>query len=166
MNEPWYQVECFILSDGSAAPSLATVSAIHEPTRVLLIEDNPGDVELLRIGFDEGRRQVALDVAGDGRTGLARLVDAARGVTPPWQLIVVDLNLPFYGGFELLAFIKRHERLRNVPAVVLTSSDRPAERVRARELDADGYFLKPTSFDGYATLIGALGQYLVPGPAR
>ncbi len=133
--------------------------------RVLLIEDNPGDVELLRLGFEESfepARHLRFDVRADGRAGMTALCDAAQCATSPYQLIVLDLNLPVHSGFELLAFIKRHERLRNVPTVVLTSSDRPAERSRARALDADGYFLKPATFSGYVALVGSLGQYLVP----
>ncbi len=134
--------------------------------RILLIEDNPGDVELLRLGFEESfeerGRHLIFDVRMDGRSGMTALTDAAQRATPPYQLVVLDLNLPVYSGFDLLAFIKQHERLRNLPTVVLTSSNRPAERARARALDADGYFLKPSSFEGYVALVGSLGQYLVP----
>lgn len=128
--------------------------------RLLLVEDNPGDVELLRLAFEEAGRHLEIESARDGREAM-RLIDAASAAaTPPYRLIILDLNVPIINGIELLARIKRDPRLAMVPTVILTSSSSPADRGTSERLQADAYLIKPISFGDYAAITNLLWGYL------
>lgn len=109
---------------------------------VLLVEDNPGDVELVREAVvDLG---VALSVVQDGEQALAylrRLPPFDRTALP--QLVLLDLKLPRLGGLEVLEQVDRDAELRRVPVVVFTSSQAPQDLSRAYELNARACFAKP-----------------------
>lgn len=135
-----------------------------EPMTIFLAEDNPADVYLLRIAFEEisfGERQrepVDLIVASDGEQALDFFEhrDPFRNAARP-DLIVLDLNLPKSDGTDILRSVRQSREYADVPIVVLTSSDSPRDRESARELGADCYLTKPTDLESFL----GLGERLV-----
>jgi chemotaxis family two-component system response regulator Rcp1 len=108
------------------------------PFCVLLVEDNHGDVRLVREALADHGTRVELSVAHDGRAALDRL----RGPARRPDLILLDLNLPGMDGVSLLGRIKSDPKLRRIPVVVLTSSDSAAEVERVYDLHANCYLVK------------------------
>jgi CheY-like chemotaxis protein len=118
-----------------------------QPLEILLVEDNEGDVEMVRAALDEQTPPCRLAVAKDGREALDYLLKqhVHHNATLP-QLIFLDLNMPRMDGKVLLRIIKHNERLNTIPVVVLTSSRAPSDIQGAYELHANCYLVKP--FDG------------------
>ena len=99
-------------------------------------------------------------VARDGAEAIERLMEAGVEGSPTRPLIVLlDLKLPKVDGFGVLKRIRETERLRNLPVVVLTSSDTDDDVNRSYALGVNSYVCKPVAFETYKSTIGALGQY-------
>ncbi|MCX7886062.1 MAG: response regulator [Verrucomicrobiae bacterium] len=136
---------------------------MHRPYRILLVEDNPADVEIALEAFRRSRGAVHIAVSRDGRDALDYLFQQGRYVhgqnAPRPDLILLDLNLPKLSGWELLELIKRHESLREIPVIVLTTSDRDADVRRCYRLGANSYLTKPVQLDEYVKLVALVQQY-------
>lgn len=117
--------------------------------RVLLVDDNIGDVRLAQEAFREADPSIVLLVATDGIEAMAVLRHEARRP----DLILLDLNLPKMSGLEVLAQIKMDAILKTAPTVILTTSESPDDVARSQELGADGYLNKPTQFEAFAALV-------------
>ena len=116
--------------------------------RILHVDDNEGDLELLEIAFKTHGFPVSLINALDGAQGIVLLEDAVRTDLLP-DLVLLDLNIPRVHGTEVLRFIRQHERLRTIPTVILTSSDAGADRRRCQDLGVNDYVVKPYRMDDY-----------------
>lgn len=118
------------------------------PVKLLIIEDNPGDVRLLEEAFQELRANVTIRVAKDGAEGIDVL--SSSTAVPVWRpdLILLDLNLPKISGHEVLATIKNDPKIRCIPVIVLTSSRADVDVRRAYESHANAYLRKPSTLDG------------------
>ncbi|MDX2151233.1 MAG: response regulator [Bryobacteraceae bacterium] len=129
-------------------------------SQILLVEDNPGDVFLIQeaIGGEDGAE---LRVVTDGEQALEYLAAAETGGSrrAP-DLILLDINLPKRSGDEILARIRAGALTRDVPVIVVTSSESPRERAHMMELGADYYFSKPINLDEYMK-IGAITRRLL-----
>jgi CheY-like chemotaxis protein len=125
---------------------------------ILLAEDNPADVYLIREALKEHGVDCAIQTASDGREVLT-LIDSAG---PAWHpdLIILDLNLPRHDGIELLRKLRSTAELSRVPVVVLTSSDSPRDRATATELGATRYLSKPSNLEHFLEL-GAVFKELL-----
>jgi len=128
--------------------------------RILLVEDNPGDVELTREALVNSKMRNLLDVVEDGEAAMAYLrrdapYEAAR--TP--DLIVLDLNLPKKDGREVLAEIKQDARLHRIPVVILTSSQAEADVVKAYDLHANCYITKPLTLDRFVEVVKSIKDF-------
>jgi two-component system, chemotaxis family, response regulator Rcp1 len=119
--------------------------------RILLGEDNPADVYLIRQALEENGVKYTLNVASHG----GEMVSALNRTEVP-DLIVLDLNLPRYDGLEILKLIRDNRCLSGIPVVILTSSDSPGDRVAASQLGAACYIRKPSRLDEFM----AIGQTL------
>src|SRR4051812_25934844 len=96
--------------------------------RILLVDDNPADVELTREAFRENAIEAEFHVVGDGIQAEAFLHKEGPYVDAPTpDVILLDLNLPVMDGRELLEMIKGHPDLRRIPLIVLTTSDRRSD---------------------------------------
>ncbi|MBA3685780.1 MAG: response regulator [Planctomycetes bacterium] len=129
--------------------------------RVLLVDDNPGDIALTEEAFAENHMEVDFLTAAGGEEAqrlLAQLGQQPEG--PALALIVLDLNLPRVNGSELLAFCKQHPRLKDVPTVMLTTSNRPQDRERCLALGAQAYLVKPAVFTDFLVLVQDLRHYI------
>jgi CheY-like chemotaxis protein len=125
--------------------------------RLLLIEDNPGDVGLIREALAPAGSELELAVARDGLEALALLERCEAAARP--DLILLDLNLPRMDGRELLARLKAHPELRRIPVVVLTSSSAPQDVRRAYDLHANCYLVKPTDFSGLERAVRGIADF-------
>lgn len=123
---------------------------------VLVVEDNPGDVRLMREALKEARLAHTLTVYGNGTEALDRLF---RPDLPRPDLILLDLNLPGMDGREVLRRVKSDERLRRIPLVVLTSSDAEEDVARAYHLHANCYITKPVDFDQFIRVIRSIEDF-------
>ncbi len=124
---------------------------------LLLVEDNLGDVGLIREALASRCPQVELIVARDGLEGLELLTKRNGGVRP--DLVLLDLNLPRMDGRELLEHIKSDSELRRMPVIILTSSNAPQDVVRAYDLHANCYLVKPPDFVGIENVVGRICDF-------
>lgn len=124
------------------------------PRQILIVEDNPGDVRLMREALREALPEVLIQVAGDADQALAylRREGSHANATRP-SLIFLDFNLPKSGSRMLLRTIKEDEELRLIPVAVLTTSDAERDIRDAYELHANCYLRKPIDLDNFFTTI-------------
>ena len=120
-----------------------------DPAEILLGEDNPADVYLIRQALEENGINYNLRVAIHGGE-LMEAVASKPSLVP--DLIVLDLNLPRHEGLEILKLIRDNDDLCRVPVVILTSSDSPKDRIAASALGADCYIRKPSSLDEFMAI--------------
>jgi two-component system, chemotaxis family, response regulator Rcp1 len=128
---------------------------------ILLAEDNPADVYLIREALREHSVEFTLHLAEDGKEVLSFLSGESTTLPPSVpNLIILDLNLPRHDGIEILQQVRATARLSRVPVVVLTSSDSPRDRLIATELGATRYFRKPSSLEQFLELGGVFKDLL------
>jgi CheY-like chemotaxis protein len=121
---------------------------------ILLVEDNPRDVQLTKRAFEKARITNPLHVAHDGEEALEFLFAmgpyAHRANVERPQLVLLDLNLPKKNGLEVLAELKTDKRTKNIPVIVLTVSTRDRDITECRRLGADTYIVKPVGFENFS----------------
>jgi CheY-like chemotaxis protein len=133
---------------------------------VLLADDNPSDVYLIREALREHSVDCVLRVMSDGKDALGIIAGETENASPgSLSLIILDLNLPRHDGIEILQKLRESSRLNHVPVVVLTSSDSPRDRVLANELGATRYLRKPSSLEEFLGL-GAIFKELLGQDAK
>jgi chemotaxis family two-component system response regulator Rcp1 len=130
--------------------------------RILLVEDNPADVDLARESLEAERFGIEVTTAPDGATALA-LLEASGGPGQPAlpHLILLDLSLPNMNGRQVLRCLKDDLRLRLIPVVILSSSDASSDVVGSYELGANCYVTKPPDFKSYRDAIGVLRDFWI-----
>jgi len=133
---------------------------MSETIRVLLIEDNPGDADLTKETLEENRVHVEIAIAVDGPQALDRLHRRSPFEREPLpDLILLDLNLPKMSGRDVLADIKQDPALRNIPVVVLTSSDAEQDIVKSYEMGANCYVTKPVGLEAFQSIVRTLDGF-------
>lgn len=131
-----------------------------KPIHVLLIEDNPADIDLTRESMDASKLYVEISVASDGVQALEFLRrEGAHSRAERPDIIVLDLNLPRKDGREVLAEIKSDEALRRIPVVILTSSDAETDVVKSYDLGANCYVKKPLDLKGFQRIIATINDF-------
>lgn len=128
--------------------------------RVLIVDDNPDDVELTRIAFEEAGVEVHLDVTEDGSDALDFLWQVEpKGAKPRPDIILLDLNLPKVDGRDVLKAIKAEEDLALIPVIVLSTST-DAEDIRfVYRHHAASFIAKPIVFDHFVETMKALSDF-------
>jgi CheY-like chemotaxis protein len=134
----------------------------ESPIEVLLVEDDPGDVLMTREAFEENRLRNRLTVVSDGEEALAFLRKEGSFCTAPRpDLILLDLNLPRIDGREVLADIKSDDSLRQIPVVVLTTSQADEDILRSYALHANAYVTKPVDFERFIAVVRQIDDFFV-----
>jgi two-component system response regulator len=129
--------------------------------RILLIEDNPADIELAKIALELNDIHAEVVSARDGQKAIDMLTEMGAGPIDGYpDLILIDINMPRVGGLDVLRFIKQHATLHPIPAIVLTTSDAPQDRTRSFSLGANDYLVKPPRLDDFVRLLQRLAPLL------
>ena len=139
------------------------MDAPHKPVEILLVEDNPSDVELILQVFEWFNMGKHIKVAWDGADAVDFLSGTGKyeGVTDRVKpkVVILDLKLPKLDGIEVLRRIKSDDRTKTIPVVVLTSSREDCDMVESYNLGANSYIVKPVNFDDFSNVIRDLGHY-------
>ncbi len=130
---------------------------------ILLVEDNPDDVELTRIAFAEAKVANNLVVVNDGAEALdylfARGAHADRNPGDLPSIVLLDLNLPKLDGREVLQAIRADPRTQSLPVVVLTTSTEPFDVEASYALGVNSYIQKPVDFERFVWAVKQVGLY-------
>lgn len=126
------------------------------PVDILLVEDNPDDVELTREALEEGRLANELHVARTAEQALEWLHDRDE---PRPNLILLDINLPGMSGLEFLQTIKQDEAFEDIPVVVLTTSQAEEDIDEAYRLHASAFVSKPVGFGEFIGAVQGIGNF-------
>ena len=130
--------------------------------QVLLVEDDPGDVLMTREAFEDNKVANELHVVNDGAEALAFLrKEGAFAGAPTPDLVLLDLNLPRVDGREVLAAVKADAELRQIPIVVLTTSEAEEDVLRSYALHANAYVTKPVDFDRFIEVVRKIDEFFV-----
>jgi two-component system, response regulator len=132
-----------------------------EDIKILLVEDNPDDVELTLRAFKKHNLANHITVARDGENALniifQRGKESAGGQRP--DLILLDLNLPMVDGMEVLRQIKENPKTKVIPVIILTSSKEENDLSESYRLGANSYIRKPVNFEKFTEVVMQLGLY-------
>lgn len=133
-----------------------------EQKRILLVEDNPDDVELTMMAFEKSGLSTEVAVVHDGIEALEYLHGTGefveRGIGMP-EIILLDLKMPRMDGLEFLRRLRADDTTRLVPVVVLTTSNEDRDRIESYRLGANSYVRKPVDFNRFAEVIQQMGLY-------
>ncbi|HTA35557.1 MAG TPA: response regulator [Solirubrobacteraceae bacterium] len=129
---------------------------------VLLVEDDPGDVMLIREAFAENKVGNVLSVVNDGVEAIkfVRGEGEYASMERP-DLVLLDLNLPRKSGAEVLAEIKGDPSLSTIPVVVLTTSQAEEDVLRSYEMHANAYVTKPVDFERFGEIVRQIDEFFV-----
>jgi chemotaxis family two-component system response regulator Rcp1 len=139
---------------------MASVHSGITPIRVLLVEDNPGDVRLTREAFKDAKVHLEMHVVNDGVEALDFL-NRREGYegSPRPDLILLDLNLPRKDGRDVLAEIKADTLLKTIPVVILTTSASDVDIESSYLLHANCYISKPVDLEGFLTVVRSIDNF-------
>lgn len=132
---------------------------------ILLIEDNPDDVELTLMAFAQHNLRNQVVVVSDGQEAIDYLFGegpfAKRNLQSRPRLVLLDLKLPKVDGVEVLRRIRANEKTRYIPVVVLTTSTETPDIRTSYDLGANSYVRKPVDFDEFVSVVQQLGAYWI-----
>lgn len=139
-------------------------SGYHNSERsyILLVEDDDDDIELARLALKRGNIKTDVVVKSDGRKALEFLDELPAddsSETPKPAVILLDINMPEIDGFEVLKRIKRKRSTKNIPVIMLSSSEEEQDVARSYEYGANSYVSKPLNFDEYEDTVKKVGRY-------
>jgi CheY-like chemotaxis protein len=126
---------------------------------ILIVDDNPGDVELTKAALRDGRILNEINVVYDGEEALRflrRVGDYAAAPRP--DLMFLDLTMPKVDGFRVLAEMKADPELRRIPVIVMSSSAAEKDMARAYDAQISAYLIKPSDLDAYFTAIRSVKE--------
>lgn len=130
------------------------------PIEILLVEDNPNDVELTLEALEESKVENRPHVAKDGVEAMEFLrKEGAHKNAPTPDIIFLDLNMPRKNGREVLEEIKANDDLNSIPVIVLTTSKAEEDVVKSYKLQASAYVTKPVDFDQFVDSIKAIDNF-------
>jgi two-component system response regulator len=130
---------------------------------ILLVEDNPQDLELTLRALKKANLANRIQVARDGAEALEFIfcegTHATRRIDDVPKVILLDLKLPKVDGLEVLQRVKSDPRTKHIPVTILTSSKEQRDIVESYNLGVNSYIVKPVNFEGFSTAVQNLGLY-------
>jgi two-component system, response regulator len=130
---------------------------------IILVEDNPADVELTLDALRENNLTNRVKVLRDGEEAIHYIFGTGPykdcGICASPKLILLDLNLPKIDGLEILRRIRSEDQTRAMPVVILTSSLEDQDRIESYKLGVNSYIVKPVGFDNFAHAVAQIGLY-------
>lgn len=125
----------------------------NNPTNLIFVEDNPQDVRLFQYALSKTKTEVAFSHYENGQVFLDALDDLyAANIA----CILLDINMPFIGGFEVLEKLKAHAEFKHIPVIMFTSTSSNAEKIKAYNLGANAYVVKPFELEELIECVGAI----------
>lgn len=128
-----------------------------EPTRILLAEDDPNDVELVRLALETFNFTTRMDVVSDGEQALQYLL--GEPVHPLPRLMLLDLKLPKINGIRVLETLRSHPLTHRLVVVVMTSSQEDRDLNACYDLGVNSYIVKPLDFEQFTRVAQQVGLY-------
>ena len=125
---------------------------------ILLVEDDPDDIELMQEALKNEKIDYSMKILGEGNTVLPYL-EACKNFP---NIILLELNIPKLHGREVLKLLKRSEKFKKIPVAVLTTASSPRERELCIELGADRFITKPATVDGFTQTVEAIVAVALP----
>ena len=131
-----------------------------EPIEILMAEDSPSDAELAREALKNGKLSNRINIVTNGADALDFLFKRGKFVDAPVpDLILLDINMPIKNGFEVLTEIKKDERLRRIPVVMLTTSEDEQDVLKSYDMQASCYITKPVNFQRFQEIVLQLKSF-------
>jgi len=150
-------------SFGIFVPAMVKSAMPSSQTPVLVADDDSQDTLLLQLAFEKSKMPVQLQAVADGEQAIDYLLGRNgyedRHSHPFPQFLLLDLKMPRLNGFEVLDFVRARPGLRQLPIIILSSSDDPRDIRRAYDAGANSYLCKPHTAEGLADLLKALQAY-------
>ena len=132
------------------------VTTMNQP--ILLVEDNPLDIDLTKRAFEASKLTNPIELARDGEEALAYIEMWENGHPCP-VVILLDLKLPRVSGLEVLGALKRHPVFKTIPVVILTTSSETSDIETAYQLGVNSYIVKPVDFDKFMDVAKQIELY-------
>jgi two-component system response regulator len=133
------------------------------PIEILLVEDDQDDLDMTLRALRKANLANHIQVARDGTEALAFIFCQGayieRHIENGPKVVLLDLKLPKVDGMEVLKRIKGDPRTRNIPVVMLTSSNEQKDVIESYNLGVNSYIVKPVNFEGFAAAVQGLGMY-------
>ena len=137
-----------------------STGAVGTPAEILLVEDNPGDVGLVREAMKENKILNHLSVVWDGVEAMAFLRREGKHADAPRpDLILLDLNLPKKSGREVLVEVKQDPGLKRIPVAILTTSSAEEDILKSYDLQANCYITKPVDLDQFVIVVKSIEEF-------
>ena len=130
----------------------------HSPVEILLVEDNPNDVELALHALKKNKLTNRIEVVRDGEEALDFIFGRGVNSDRP-KVILLDLKLPKVDGLEVLKRLKSNPQTQSIPVVLLTSSREERDIIESNQLGANSYIVKPVDFEQFTDAVRQLGLY-------
>lgn len=132
----------------------------NKEIEILVIEDNEGDVRLIKEAFKDSRVVNKFSVVGDGEQALDYLNKRGKyeSSSRP-DLILLDLNLPKMNGFDVLNEVKSNPNIHKIPVIIFSSSTSENDVLRSYDLKANSYVSKPTDFDEFLNVVRTIDEF-------
>jgi chemotaxis family two-component system response regulator Rcp1 len=137
-------------------------AAKHRLANVLLVEDNPVDVLVIREAMEASPFKIRLSVAQDGQEAVELLQSNCHSVNGPRpcpDLVLLDLNLPKMNGHQVLSEIKKNPNTSHIPVIILTSSADPADVRETYSLQANCFITKPVELESFMRVIRSIQEF-------
>ncbi len=131
---------------------------VSNPIEILLVEDNPGDVRLIKEVFKDAKIYNTMQVAYDGEAAM-EILRSNDGNTSFPDLILLDLNLPKKDGREVLREIKGDDCLKCIPVVILTTSNAEEDLIETYKMNANCYITKPVDLDQFINVVKSIENF-------
>lgn len=132
---------------------------MQKPVEILLVEDNPNDVELTLRALNKHKLANKVFVVKDGAEALDYLFSPERVSDGYPRVILLDLKLPKVDGLEVLSKVKSDNRTKHIPVIVLTSSQEEKDIVESYKFGVNSYIVKPVDFEKFVECVADLGFY-------
>lgn len=147
---------------GADAVGAVELSGAVEPIRLLLVEDDPGDVLITREALEQSKLIHHLDVVENGEEAMAFLRHEGQFAdsTSP-HLVLLDLNLPRKDGKEVLAEVKGDPALSHIPVIVLTTSEAETDVIDTYQLHANAFITKPVDFERFHDVVRRIDDFFL-----
>ena len=131
-----------------------------EPIEILLVDDNPGDVRLVIESLKDGKIANHMNVVWDGVEAMEFLRRLGKfSESPSPDIVLLDLNMPKKGGHEVMAEMKEDPLLKDIPVVVLTTSDADMDIIKSYDKDVSCYVTKPLDSDKFVEAVRSIGSF-------